>query len=86
MHITALMGCGKSSTNKAKSMLKGYALIAMQKGKEMDSLKAFYFTQIEEATTESQLDYLVEEAAFKLGNNADYGEVYTKAMDKYRRL
>lgn len=52
----------------------------------MDSLKAFYFTQIEEATTESQLNYLVEEAAFKLENNADYGEVYTKAMDKYRRL
>ena len=72
--------------DKGKGHAQGYALIAMQKGKEMDSLKAFYFRQIEEATTESQIDYLVEEAAFKLESNADYEEVYRRAMDKYRSL
>lgn len=52
----------------------------------MDSLKAFYLKQIEEATTESQFDYLVNQAAFKMESNADYEEVYTRAMGKYRSL
>jgi hypothetical protein len=52
----------------------------------MNSLKAFYIQQISEATTEDELNYLIEDASNKIEDNADYCELYDIAYNKLLTL
>lgn len=59
---------------------------ATPKGANMNTLKAFYISQINEATTEDELNYLIEDASEKIEDNADYCELYDMAYNKLLTL
>lgn len=48
----------------------------------MDSLKAFFLNQIKEATTENELNYIIEQASEKIEDNSIYCELYEIAFNK----
>lgn len=52
----------------------------------MNTLKAFFISQINESKDEEQLNYIIEQAAEKLENNADYCEIYELALNKARNF
>lgn len=52
----------------------------------MNTLKAFYISQINEATTEDELNYLIEDASEKIEDNSDYCELYDLAYNKLLTL
>lgn len=52
----------------------------------MDSLKAFFVGQIAEATTENELNYIIEQASEKIESNTDYCELYEIALNKLRTI
>lgn len=52
----------------------------------MSGLLAFYLEQIKEAQSFEELDYIIEQSAYKLTNTDDYLIVYEKAMARFPRF